>query len=82
MTELAEHLEHFRQRVLLDALQEGSAAYWHRRAQMLRWAQPKPDEFAGQATTDTLRARWHRLEEEALACENRARVALLGGEKW
>ena len=79
---LAEHIEHFRQRVLLDALHEGTAVYWRRRAEMLRWAQPRPGDFAGRATTDELRDRWQRLEEMAQACENRARVAQLGGEPW
>jgi hypothetical protein len=79
---LAEHVEHFRSRVLSDALNEATAAYWRRRAEMLRWAQPKPGEYAGRASTEELRARWQRLEEEARACENRARVALLGGDEW
>ena len=29
---LVEHIEHFRERVLQDALQEATAAYWRKRA--------------------------------------------------
>jgi hypothetical protein len=31
-TQLEQHLDHFRRRVLVDALQEATAAYWRRRA--------------------------------------------------
>jgi hypothetical protein len=79
---LDEHVEHFRGRVLQDALCHALAGYWERRAVMLRWAQPKPGEYAGRATTEQLRERWLRLEEQARACESRARVAELGGEQW
>lgn len=33
LTDLAEHVEHFRMRVLQDALAEATAAYWLRRAE-------------------------------------------------
>ncbi len=81
-TALAENVEHFRHRVLQDALSEATAAYWRRRAQILRWAQPRPGEYAGHSTPEQLRDRWQRLEEQAVACENRARVAMYGGEEW
>jgi len=64
----------------LDAFHSATAIYWRRRAAQLRWAQPRAGEFFGQATTDEQRERWRRLEEQAKACEHRARVALLGGD--
>jgi hypothetical protein len=79
---LADHVEHFRERVLQDALCHALARYWKRRAVMLRWAQPRPGEYAGRATVEQLREQWRRLEEQARACESRARVAELGGEGW
>lgn len=33
LSELPEHLEHFRHRVLQDAIAEATAAYWTRRAE-------------------------------------------------
>lgn len=72
---LADEVEHFRRRVLQEALCEALAAQWERRAGTLRWAQPRAGEFQGRATTEELRDRWRRLEEQARACENRAQVA-------
>lgn len=82
LTSLAENVEHFRWRVVQDALCEATAAYWRRRAELLEWAMPKPGEYIGEATRDELNARWCRLRQEAEACRNRARVAELGGEPW
>lgn len=79
---LAENVEHFRQRVLQDALSEAMASYWQRRAQMLEWAMPRAGEFHGRATRAELEGRCARLRVEADACRNRARVAELGGEEW
>jgi hypothetical protein len=79
---LDEHVQHFRGRVVQDALCNALAAYWKRRAVELRWAQPRPGEYAGKATVEQLREQWTRLEEQARACESRARVAELGGEQW
>ncbi len=80
-TLLGDELAHFQARLIADALNEAEAAYWRRRAQVLRWAQPRPGEFHGRATREELRESWHRLEEQAQACEHRARVAAAkGGE--
>lgn len=81
-TTLADNVEHFRQRVLQDALCEAMAHYWRRRAAMLEWAMPRPGEFHGRATRAELEARRDRLRVEADACRNRARVAEFGGEDW
>lgn len=62
MTGLAENIEHFRARILQDALTEATAAYWRNRAA----------DFAAVGTPE--------CDQVALACENRARVSLLGGD--
>lgn len=64
----------FRAAIAADCYREAEARYWRRRAATLRWAQPRLGEYHGAATREDLRARWLRLEEEATACENRARV--------
>lgn len=82
LTSLAENVEHFRQRVLHDALSEALAAYWRRRAEMLEWAMPRAGDFHGRSTRRELEERWAQLRAEAEACRNRARVAEFGGESW
>jgi hypothetical protein len=79
---VAESVEHFRQRVMQDALSEATAAYWRRRAEVFDWAKPRTGDFHGQASREELSARWRELHELAEACRNRARVAALGGEPW
>lgn len=81
-TSLAENVEHFRQRVLQDALSEATASYWRRRAQMLEWALPKRGDYFGRASRDEITDRRLKLLAEIEACRNRARVAELGGETW
>ena len=51
-----------RERVLQDALNEATAAYWRKRAEDFR------------------RVGTPECREVARACENRARVSLLGGD--
>jgi hypothetical protein len=82
MTAVVENVEHFRRRVVQDALSEATAGYWRRRAEILEWAMPRHGDFNGEASTEELRERWCRLRDEATACRNRARVAELGGEEW
>ena len=65
--------------VIADAFRIGEPIFWRRRAETLRWAQPRPREFHGKATREELSARWCALEEAARACEARARVAEMGG---
>lgn len=59
---LTEAIDHFRERVLQDALVEATATYWRRRAEEFR--------AVGNPTCDAI----------AEACENRARVSVLGGD--
>ncbi len=51
---------HFNARVLADCLSEATATFWHRRAQALLDAAPRPGDYVGRATaaefTETLSA--------------------------
>lgn len=74
---LEQYVEHFRARVLQDALNEATASYWIGRAEAFEAARPRPGDFTGNATRDDLREQWNRLTETANACRARARVSLL-----
>lgn len=74
--DLPEHVEHGRVRVLQDALADATAATWRRRAEMFRWAAPRPGDFTGRATRAELSERWQRCMKLAEACEHRATLGL------
>lgn len=76
VADLAEHVEHFRARVLQDALAEATAVYWRRRAQAFRDAMPRAGDYAGRATPDDLLDAWERCAAIAQACEAAATFAL------
>jgi hypothetical protein len=78
-TALTKHLAHFQARVLQDALNEASAAYWLRRAKAYEdAARPRPAEWMGFQTTSAERAaRRQRMQETAAACRSKAAVCLL-----
>jgi len=73
------YVEHFRQRVLQDALAEASASYWERRAQAFENARPRPGEFHGKRTPQRLQAKYDELTAIAQACRNRAALGLMPG---
>ncbi len=75
MVTLDDYLEHFRARVLQDALNEATSAYWLRRAAQFEDARPRLGDYHGRATRDELRTRWHELTEIALACRHAAQLA-------
>lgn len=79
LTDLEDYTEHFRKRVLQDALTEATAAYWRRRAETFEAALPRPGDFTGNATPEQVEAQRMRLAATILACRQRAAVAL-GGE--
>jgi hypothetical protein len=74
--DLGDYVEHFRARVLQDAIAEACAHGWRRRAQAFRDAMPRAADFVGQATHADLAAQAARLEQIARACEHRAQLAL------
>ncbi len=75
--DLTEYVEHFRARVLQDALNEATASYWTRRAEAFEWARPSLADFPGDTTLEQRRAKWRELTEIATACRNRATVSLM-----
>lgn len=77
MIRLADELEHTAMRLLTDALNEATRAYWLRRAEAFEAARPHPGDFHGRATRAELSARWQRLTAIAQACRARAAVAPL-----
>lgn len=77
---VVEHIDHFQHRVIQDALADGTATYWRRRAEAFEAARPRPGDYIGRATPDDLRAADQRCRDMAEACRARARVALV--DEW
>jgi hypothetical protein len=77
---LADYIDHFRARVLQDALDEATAEYWHRRAAAFDAARPRVGDFTGNATAEETAQRDLRLSAYAVTCRQRAAVAILCGE--
>lgn len=69
------YLEHFRARVLQDALAEATATYWLQRAEACEQARPKPGDYTGQAGNDELATADQRCADTAQACRSRAEFA-------
>lgn len=67
-------LDMFLRRVIVDALNEASAAYWERRADVLEDAAPRPGEFHGRATRAELSAAWRRCMGDARRCRAHAEL--------
>lgn len=74
MIGLALDVEHFRARVLQDALNEATAAYWRRRAEAFQASRPRPDDYHGHATVQELRDRDQWCAAIARACRHRAEL--------
>jgi hypothetical protein len=70
-------VEHFRERVLQDALTEATRSYWLQRAETFEAAKPRLGEYHGAATNKDLRDAWRRCDRIARACRARAEVSLL-----
>ena len=68
-------LDHFRARILQDALTEATADYWEQRARDFEAAAPKIGEYHGCATRDELNEAWTRCHATAATC--RAHVQLI-----
>jgi hypothetical protein len=67
-------LDHFRARVLQDALTEATAQYWLRRAEQLEAAAPKPDDYRGLASDEQLTNAWVQCITAAAACRRHAEL--------
>lgn len=85
---LAVDLDHFRARVLQDALTTATADHWDKRAREWRAAAPTPDDFHGHCTREELREQWRRCMDTALACQRHAdlirsgRPEPIAGDVW
>jgi hypothetical protein len=78
---LVEHVDRFAERVIQDALNEATAAYWRRRAEQTEAARSRTGDFHGLATSEEIEARDCRLAERAAACRGAAEIAIVGG-RW
>ena len=65
-------IDHFRARVLQDALTEATAQYWIHRAHQFQQAAPRLDEYRGQATSEQLTERWLECMATMQACLSQA----------
>lgn len=70
-------VEHFRARVVQDALAEALAMQWERRAAVFMAARPRAGDFNGNATAAELAARAARCTAVAEASHAAARLAPL-----
>ena len=76
-TDKLSYVDHFRARVLQDALTEAMRSYWLRRADAFEAARYRPGiDYPGLATIEAHRAAWRDLTEKANACRNHASIAL------
>jgi hypothetical protein len=78
--ELGEYIEHFRGRVLQEALAAALEIHWTRRAEEWERVSPKPGDFVGRASRAEIEERRQRCAAIARACRHRAAVSVLGGE--
>jgi len=67
-------LDHFRARILQDALTEATAQYWVHRAHQFQQAAPRLGEFRGDATREELNEAWTRCHATAAACRRHAQL--------
>lgn len=67
-------VDQIRYRLIEDAVQQGRADYWRRRADTFDWARPRPTDFNGRATAAELAARDARLARLAKLCRFHARL--------
>lgn len=72
-----DHLEHFQRRVIQDALADGWAATWERRARAFEAARPALGDFTGGLDLEKRRAKYRELTEIAKACRAKATLAPL-----
>lgn len=73
-------LDHFRARVLQDALSEATAEYWRRRARTLERALSRASDYRGRATPEEIAQRDEGLRAAIMACSLRAQLCEPGAE--
>ena len=67
-------IDHFRGRILQDAITEATAQHWVHRAHQFQQAAPKLGEYHGQATRDELNQRWLECMATSQACLDHAEL--------
>ena len=70
---VADPLSQFGIRMIQEAMTAAVPHTWHRRAQTLEDARPRPDDFNGRATAEELAERDRRLADQAEGCRQKAR---------
>ena len=71
-------IDHFRARILQDALTEATAQYWIHRAHQFQQAAPRPDDYGGHASDEQLTDALVRCLTTVAACRRHA--DLISGE--
>jgi hypothetical protein len=74
VTRLTIDVDHFRVRVLQDAMTEATADLWLRRAQQFEDAAPRKDDFRGNASDEELLGAHERCLAIAAACRAHAQL--------
>jgi hypothetical protein len=74
VTGLRIDLDHFRARILQDALTEATAQYWVHRAYQFQQAAPRPTDYRGNATPEQLTEAWVQCLITAAACRRHAEL--------
>ena len=69
-----DYVNHFRIRVLQDALISADVQYWLRRAQAFEDAAPRPGEYHGRATREQLSMAYQRCMLAARNCRRHAQL--------
>lgn len=77
----ADYLEHFARRIIADAVNEASAAYWRRRAAAFERAMARPGDFTGLCSVEQIEANNAKLAETAAACRAHAQVVEMFGQE-
>jgi len=78
LADLEDHVDHFRARVLQDALNEATAHYWRGRARAFEAALPRAGDYTGRATPEQIEEQRQRIAAAVLACCQRAEL-MIGG---
>jgi hypothetical protein len=69
-------IDHFRARILQDALTEATAAYWLHRAEQFEAAAPQPTDYSGHASQEELAEAWVRCKTAAITCRRHAELIM------
>lgn len=70
----ADQIDHFRRRVIQDAMTSATATYWLRRAEQLETCLPQPGDYPGTATPAETAERVAALRQAIENCRNHARL--------